>query len=290
MTRTSAADPNAADREKQTIVVERPFGDEAPVKVVLLGRPENWLPSQMTEEQLERIANLVATHGVEYVFAPDPSTFNAEICHRSDLAKIKCLPGTQAVIRGGHQADGLVIGRRDAVLIPSADCATTLLFQAGTGKLVVAHTGLKSLLDLPAIIGERKEKKVSVIVRMMREMIDGKNPLAAWIGLCIGPQHFTFPLDHPQFGEGNRRLLDHLHRHWPCYLPEPRESGQVDLRELIRQQLLLCGVPRLNILTDQNDTHSDTRLDNEPAWHSHRRGYDQDSPTSARNGVLVIHE
>ncbi len=269
-----------------------PFFEETDVTVQMYGPPYHWglrgIPEDRKEwrpEHKQTVQGLMCvlnSSDARRMYAPNPSTFNRRIAGRGEFNHfLRNETGDREILLGA-MADGVEIKRGEAVLIASADCPTTVLWDKHGNRVLVLHTGRECLINLK---DENFNPKDSIIFEAVKAM-GGRAPyLRAFITCGIKACHFSHPLDHPRYGAKNRLLIETVRKCWGdrCIEGDPQE-GCLSLSELIRSQLEHAGVNPQNIHTDGFDTFSDKDEDNSPRWHSYRR-----DRTNYRNGVVVFH-
>ena len=211
-------------------------------------------------------------------YAPRPLEFNAEIVHPHDLNE----PWGDRFWRG-KEADGVILQRpRQAFLIASADCPTLIFRNYFTGMIITSHAGRDCLFDRQKLFtGTPSRKKESVIQNLPNNLVPRE--MAAWIFCGIVGKYFSHPWDHLVNGEDNKKIS--LHFGEDCLVGDPWE-GRLELREVIKKQLIALGVPSWAINGDHVDTYSDREPNDRQQyrWHSARR----DGPGGGRNLVVVL--
>ena len=273
-----------------------------------LEKPEDY------QNDIYRQINLVAYDaGVRWLLAPRPSEFNALICTGEDLNVTVRAPvmrnaeGTveqrYVKIMRGCNADGVEIPRdgviRQGFWLSSADCPTLIVTDGR--RIICAHCGYKSLVDLQALVGKPTRPYFSVVDAVIAEFTKISVPpkkLKAFVTLGIGP-HFVVmrsvrqEIDH----EGDRILVYEKEKfatheaNWKkarFFKTTPSYDIATDIRKLTECQCLNRGIG--NVRIDDNDTFADKDKDGKSLWWSYERAMKQ-SPADKlkRNGVMVIH-
>jgi YfiH family protein len=135
--------------------------------------------------------------------------------------------GVIEVDQGGcaGQGDALVTRRRGlALLVAVADCGPVLLADPASETIAIAHAGWRGTL---AGICERT-------VAAMGAVGAAVSGVRAWIGPCIGPEHF-------EVGEEVAERFD------PEFVRRDRSRPHVDLPRAIASRLEAGGVPASGI-------------------------------------------
>jgi copper oxidase (laccase) domain-containing protein len=269
----------------------------------------NWTLKGVVEslKPLETHAHIFeALRGISYltdVYAPSPSTFNSEVVRTEDLRGEdmrsinfgirKNLYRGVGPLGKATNADG-VSGLRphDAYVMSSADCA--LLVVMCKGSVWAAHAGRNSLMDRTYIVtdGAKSSKRhMSVVDAIMEEIPphDRKHAMV-YIGFSISSgRHFQHPIDHPQFGHSNQKMLDWIAKYYfNQYDRQDADesfwiSGEIDLSLIIQRQLLDWGVRAENITSDGICTYTNRDRYGKYQWHSQAREKD-----GSRNLVVAV--
>jgi len=302
----------------------RPFDN---VEIRLFGRnggKTDWSIRHLTNENgspsseywtINSIARNIAR--VHWLLAPTPS-FDAALCTMEDL-KISIHGETQYLegedgeripayrpirIMRGHNADGVVLPDKEYPVkvgfwLSSADCPTLIVTDGR--RVICAHCGYKSLVDLQALVGKPTRPYFSVVDAVIAEFTKISVPpkkLKAFVTLGIGP-HFVVmrsvrqEIDH----EGDRILVYEKEKfatheaNWKkarFFKTTPSYDIATDIRKLTECQCLNRGIG--NVRIDDNDTFADKDKDGKSLWWSYERAMKQ-SPADKlkRNGVMVIH-
>lgn len=260
------------------------------VSVHLSGRPWDWnIGGDAKEDVLERVGAMALNLGLDNIYAPRPSTFNAQICDVEQLTELIDRYPTacshSVTIRRGCDADGVEIPPKAAFWISSADCITIITHDPGTGKTIAAHGGRDSLVDRTRIMaGKAREFESVVDAIAARYSNNALKRLRVFLTCGIFPEKFDHPCNHPEHGTKNRRMvLDVLAKWGPTCVVGDHFQGCLCLSEIIRAQFLRHGVKAHHIAHDGVDTYGDLDSDGQPRWWSHRRG-----DGKKRNGVLVV--
>jgi copper oxidase (laccase) domain-containing protein len=242
---------------------------------------ENWSLAGKTPEEaeennpgiLDRMERIATRFFLQTIYAPHPSTFNAEIADpRSDEWR----RWPSSLVRG-PLADGVVLREPGtAFVVSSGDCPTVILRDTDSGDVVAAHAGRDSLIKL-----DDSPHLISSMVAVLRPKRGAKAGIRAFIACGINYEHFTHPWNDPQNGERNRAMHAHAAEYEGAAFADD-EDGLISLKDLITGQLISNGLNDTRIGFDGADTYSDLGADGKPLWHSHRRG------DRTRNLVLVI--
>ncbi|MEX0931947.1 MAG: hypothetical protein WDZ88_04310 [Candidatus Paceibacterota bacterium] len=188
-------------------------------------------------------------------------------------------------------ADAFLLPPKSAGVIFPADCRTVVLMNRATGEVAMAHASLSGLLEESKLcedtskhypLGREVVEEESVVLEALRIILQkGGTPkdVHAYSFLGISPKGMKYPIDHPTFGDKNRRVLKYLRwlesdagRVGSCVV----DDCNINLRGIIYAQLSLAGVTEFF----QDEIHTDF----DSHWHSFRR-----NRTKERNMVLVAH-
>lgn len=258
------------------------------VIIYLFGRPHDF-SSQNIATRIETLKFYASKHMVMNIFSPFCERFNSKIVYKKNFPHKIILDDGLKMHRGVF-ADGVIMeNRQEAFFVPSADCPTIVV--AGKHIVIGAHAGRDSLLDRKKIhLGSKSKKHNSVVDAIIeRCLLAGEKikDLQVFITCGIKAENFRHPIGHPQYGEKNKILIEHLlQKYGDDCLRGRQEEGLISLEDLIKRQFVLHSVPPENIATDGIDTYGDYVL-NEYRWHSCARGKTP-REKKGRNGVLVI--
>ena len=300
--------------------VLKPF-DNSNIEIRLFGRPRDWSIAALNEEGLKKLADetgaaFAKIHGitadarVQTLYAPRPTEFNAVVCDHKDL-QLTFSTDMDAMVEAdfpenwdisvclGVNADGCDVPKGSAFWLSSADCPTLIVTDGR--RVICAHCGYKSLVDLQALVGKPTRPYFSVVDAVIAEFTKISVPpkkLKAFVTLGIGP-HFVVmrsvrqEIDH----EGDRILVYEKEKfatheaNWKkarFFKTTPSYDIATDIRKLTECQCLNRGIG--DVRTDDNDTFADKDKDGKFLWWSYERAMKQ-SPADKlkRNGVMVIH-
>jgi len=164
---------------------------------------------------------------------------------------------------GDVDTDGTTLREGDSIAMATGDCPTVVFWTPErSNRTVVVHAGRKSVLS-------------GVIYNAVRKLGCSKKTMHlinVYIVLGIGPKHFDHPMNHPEYGEANVRMIDKICRTYSDRCFSDLKKGCLDLSELIASQCTRAGIPRDNVVHDGRDTFSDRLPDGSYAWYSNRRG------------------
>lgn len=263
-------------------IVHRLFGN---IVIRCYGTPTDWRTNWPERKSVFRLAQLAEPLGIKSIVSP-ASDFSGGI--------------GQEVIRGYQFTDCQIslIGPGDGVIMPpggavwtaSADCATIILHNPINRKIVVAHAGLASLINLEQVeIGGEISNRSVVHQALIALDPDNRSEIRSGIRIftacSIGREHFDHPANHPEWGRRNLFLIAELERQYPGVISLPIGEGKISLTKLITAQFVEGGGREINVSHDGVDTYGDTieGSDGLPRWHSHRRN----PINKRRNGILV---
>ncbi len=232
--------------------------------------------------------------GIREVLMPKP-VFGTEVCQRSHLrTTIRFTHENKAVtLFRGYDADVCVVHRGETFGITTAGCAVGWMYHPSKPWILVAHMGLKCLLDMQAVfLGQKTQgRKYRSVVTAMMDKLDLRSgqlqEVQAGYEFPINPLHYSHEWDHPTDGRNNEILCEYIAQHFGkrCILgwdtPEKRVLGRIELGFMIREQYLGQGIQNQNIHSTSAPDVTDTL--GQPVWYDTRGPHGKD----ARNLVLV---
>lgn len=164
-----------------------------------------------------RIAGAVRALGGERIFAPYPSTFNAEIVDPKELWKNFPLSQDVAMFRNNEKpADGSFLRQAgDAGVFSAGGCA--IIVAVYRQQMIFAHAGRDCVLDRKLIEtggrehGRPRESVVySIIDAFGLELPSELEQLHAWVFYSIKPEDFPHEFDHPKYKAWNDGAAEYL--------------------------------------------------------------------------------
>jgi hypothetical protein len=241
------------------------------------------------------LPQVAAALGVKEFLAPKP-VFGRDVCSiqkfRTKIFFKDTHTGHSLTLLRGVNADICYLARGETYAISASGCAVGWIYNpAKPERLLVAHMGLKCLIDMNWAHGGSKEHLHGSVVDRMRRSL-GCTPaeetrLQAGYAFPIEPMRYRHEWTHPQDGEKNKRLCEHLVGAWgeECLVGWPhaqlRTHGCIDLGFLIRQQFKALGIPGDNIHGVSAPDVCDES--GNPLWYDTRGIFGRD----ARNLILV---
>lgn len=294
----------------QPTKVLHPFGDPS-VEIRLFGRNKgatDWNitplgnvlppPGSPLPEIYDQIASVVYDAGVQKVFAPRPTEFNAQLVASESLTTVHGpnypedpeyhLWRNFVTIHRGENADGCNVPVETAFWMSIADSPVIIAWSKRYRALICANGGLNSIVDRGKILGHPDQGRLydSVVDTIMSQI----PPENVEVRVCcgIGTEHFTHPWDNPQYGKENRAICEYIDRENCLALFGDPSKGKIDLPALIQHQFVGHGMPMSNFDKDNIDTFSDQDPTGEYTWWSSRRATTP-KEKRGRNGILVIH-
>lgn len=248
-----------------------------------------------TEGKREHVGEILCEEGIPIVYAPKPTQSNAVICHADEL-RMLLKTKNNVVFHRGIQADGVFFeDPGQCFWMSTADCLVIVLFHEPSGTWIATHAGRASLIDLPLIQEGKEPRKHFSVVDSACELFrnkfgsDATESVSAFMTCSIGPESFDHPLDHPDYGENNRKMLNYLLKHYGMTVVPNYKKGMISLSELARRQLIENEVPAHRIGFDLIDTATDSSAESKYAWWSHRRSFNEKDEETIhyRNGVFI---
>jgi copper oxidase (laccase) domain-containing protein len=246
------------------------------ISISLSGKPHNWAGYTHTW-------NFV--HDNEHprrpneVFCPTLGG-SADLIHTDITWAQSQLNAHGVTIYNNTKADAISINRRAGIIMKPADCPILVIYTST--KAVIAHCGRDNIFDRELILGKKPRSKRSVIISAMEKFAKpGKELVKAWVSFGISPEHFVHDPNHPEHGEYNQGLINHISTLYGNeYFHGNPWDGKIDLQKLVVRQLTEAGVLIENIQSVPYCTFS-----NEQSW-SHRRET-QRGNVSGRNLVYI---
>lgn len=259
--------------------VLKPFGPSGPT-VILFGRPFDGSMNRLKGNHLSDLGlfhilddlSKNNAHRFKEVLAPSPLEFNARICSVEDLGMHIQNGAGSLIVRRGCNADGAVVRRGMAFAVSTADCRTILYYCKLSGALIVAHAGVRSLVDAGCLLGGKDPRIHSSVV----------DAIVARSKTCGFYQPAAFSVCGARKIE-QRDLASFLRSRYPSTedpSTEVMEGNYLNLPLLISRQFGEYGI---KVGHDWIDTIHDRNSDGDFAWSSHRR-----DRTKERNLIVVI--
>jgi copper oxidase (laccase) domain-containing protein len=229
--------------------------------------------------------------GVTEILSPRPD-FSGRICTREELTvQLENIVGRCEVSRilrhpENVSADGVEIKPGQAFYIASGDCPTLVVFDPIGKRLIAAHAGRDCLWDREHVLNDKTAREHASIVDAAMLEFDDVPPeeLKAFIACGIAAKNFSHSLTDPNLKSKNLEMIAALEKNCPIEFMGKDSAGCINLREIIRSQLISHGLRPDAIGCDAIDTYGDTDSTGEHYWWSNRRG-----DKTVRNGVLVIY-
>lgn len=271
---------------KPTRILETPCKK---AKIYLFGMPHDFSPRGNLSIIMETLRFYAARNGVKNIFNPSCRKFNAKIIHAESLRNKIRLRGNLIIHQGGF-ADGVILtNKQEGFFIASADCPT--IVACGEKFVITAHAGRDCLIDKKEIhTGKPSRKHRSVVDAIIEKFFIAKEntkKMRVFITCGIKSENFPHPINHHQYEEKNKTLIEYLiAKYGKDYFRGDPKDGLISLKDLIKTQFTLHGVPAENLQSDNIDTYSDNIL-GRPIWHSCARGKTP-KEKKRRNGVLVM--
>lgn len=277
------------------------------VRVLGFGYPHDYNLRELKIEQhlrapqnqlvVDTLSVIARKHNVRSFLAPKVLNNQNEFCHefkkKPAVEKGFFLPFTDTTLYRDFTAEGCVLQKGEAFVMPAADCIVAV-GKLTNGTVVAFHAGRDSLYDKAiAIEGSILYQCASVVDAMYSYLIEGNDTdrylleNSKWQFLpSISPgPHFAHPWDDPVRGQNNEKVTTHLIRDYggEVVLNHP-SLGEFDLQEILTKQLCNYGVDRLDIARSSECTYKD-ECAGQHTWHSNRR--DQ-GKSRMRNLFVVI--
>ncbi len=250
-----------------------------PISTVTLGPDEalkKWKITNLSLKHLQRQENTFRNYEmmhllhtifsileIEEAYAPHVSAQSANIVEAQDVRLNRIVlrgPGKKFLWRNNHlRADGLILPPGKAFIMSASGCP--VLIATGCGHMIVAHAGRESLIDRKFIeTGIKSRPQVSVvgsIVQKFWEYNIHPTRLCFHVMYAIPPSEFVHHLDHPIYGEYNRKLITYLLCRCPSAIfGQNPTKFHLNLGALIIKQSYDYGVSDV-VVTDCLDEYDD---------------------------------
>lgn len=238
------------------------------------------------QDVLARLGILAKQTDVSGIYAPTVSPFNHKICSLADFTTKIPLPGSDATLLRGINAEGTFVPFEAATFITAADCA--VIVAKGNGKTIVAaHACRDSLMPTGKVWDTECESIIPALVTSLESTPD---PMRVFICQGINGEHFRHNISDANNPNRfyNLKLLEYLQNRWPQCIRIEDGNLCIYLTPLIKWQLQQLGMAEEDIATDGCCTYCDKGGDGKPLWWSHQRWWDNKMDTAdGRNGYLI---
>lgn len=242
------------------------------------GMPINWSFRGLLDEDLQGVflrqalGYVANAYGIQEIIAPTPE-FGVQVYGGNHLesdfptqVRIQDKESLRKLtIYRGLKADGWVLGPGETYGITQAGCAIVIILDPMTGQVGVAHAGLRCVIDEEYLFGGKAKREyesiVDALIYQMTQCERARPYLRAIIAFPISPELYLHQWDHPEWGEKNRGLCQHLMKRYGsgAVLDNPRELGRVDIAHIVRTQLVRKGfradsietLPAYDLLQDE---------------------------------------
>lgn len=270
------------------------------IHILAFGLPFNWstslLRSQEDVRQYDLGKRLFAItanqENIETILSPCTQLSNSRICHPSELTTLIVLPAeplaqSKISVRRGSDADGVIVGPRQAFYVSTGDCIVGVMIDTKSLKTVAFHASRESLIPKQWLEPEEhdEEPRKPSVIDQAHSALQAEGPIKVFLGCGIGALNFDHPLDHPKFGDQNKRLIRLVSSRYgqDCLVEDRMKDGCLSLQTIARKQCLELDIPDRNIASDGIDTFADGDHNGKPIWWSKRRG-----DIHNRNGIFVF--
>lgn len=215
-------------------------------------------------------------------YAPSPVMMNAVVVESTAMINCRAIHmngrDSEILYRGIH-ADGFgFVNLWNSYAVSAADCAL-IVVQHGD-KILAAHAGRDSVIDMGAMKGQAHRPQESVVYAIRNKLKQRQKSLAmrdvrVWVGFSISPGPHFAHAKNDEKNPHNRTMVEYIiRRYGPSCFKEDGQGGALgwlDTKELIRRQCLSLGIQEKCIEFDSVCTYSDTNPQGEHLWYSNRR-------------------
>jgi hypothetical protein len=228
----------------------------------------------LREKLLATLAVEASRYGIKRIYVPRVDEFNAHLARPEVFInpEIEIIGNDIELLRSDDPSffhDGVILKPGEAAFIITGDCPTIATYSDDeTEPIIASHAGRNSL---HTVNHKHRTNSNSVVDEIAKQY---RNPESVHLRIIagIGKEQFTHPLDHPTYGEHNRKLVQYFAQFGAA---DPADQkGCLDLIQAITSQAVANGVFN-DISWDGIDTTTDPRF-----WSNRRDG-------KPRNGILV---
>ena len=262
----------------------------------------NWSLRKLQDEKFELARRMLLRYAKNStIWAPPPVEHNGLVVCPKEISFDEIDIATEGIIiRRGKYADGVILHSiLDAFLFSPADCATLILSYEdanGQKKVIGAHASRNSVINTSRFTTKTITREHEGIVESVLSHVPDSQVVnvKAWIGIGIsaGPHfaHNTTDKENPW----NSAFIYYVREKYgsECFMDDEKNGtlGWLDLKILVKKQLLLFGIPEENIEIDTVCTYLDRHPSGEHMWYSNVRNneHEDNRREAYRNLVLVV--
>ncbi len=270
-------------------------------QVLVSGKTRDWGVSEERNNFLN-LTQEACQLGVFNILAPRISNTSDKVVDREKLEEhgsymVSGPFGPVSISRGRDEANAVLVEPGEAGFFAVADCPVAVVRDPQTKRVVCAHAGRDCIIDPMQVKKDHPGRNhPSIIDAVMTGYFpeESRSSLQVFITCGIQAKSFSHSMDHADYGEYNKKLIEHISNHWgdECIVGEDKSRGCISLAGIISRQCEKYGVLPGNVWADDIDTFSDVsdvggqnvhRLWSHRRWvENGKRGID------GRNGVLVV--
>ena len=226
------------------------------LRVFVLGKPKNWKDDIKNHGE---ILGLLGKEGISKLYLPNISGFTGVVCEDYQFDYFSKIGNLD--IYNHLKTEGLIIPKQSAALFCTADCPTVVYYDYTRDTMIAFHAGLGSLVDLPMILTDQRSRFEESVIDDMVGLIEEPENYEIYIIGCISHNSFIYDLNDQKYGEGNKKILDHLvHNFGGDTVPFGSNHCGISLPNIIKRQFLDHGFDTNRIHVDDIDTHTDPRF------------------------------
>lgn len=214
-----------------TMTTFAPFGQETGVLVNILGLPIDW--SKVTNRTLEQLAQLTKESGANHLYLPNTSYDNAKVIGPEEETwyESKC---HQVKVRRGPNINGLLLPPKSAVFVSSNDDPVIVVRNYETEEVVVATTGLSSLIRYPEsdprlVCNRETESVIEEVVELFDFRKKTKKRDLLSVQICGGL--WSANVSYPTFTV-KPLFIDNQNNYRPNPKGKPKVTGQDNINLL----------------------------------------------------------
>lgn len=217
-------------------------------------RLQNWSlrPLQTQDDAFNHhaLANglraVLGSIGAKTAYAPSVANMSAIVAHPEEIKKNRIRLGEAELYRNPeYPADGVFLQPGEAFVMSVAGCPT-IIATAGE-HMIVAHAGLRSLVETDAVLGKPSRRHVSIVYTIIEELLKKGEPLneiVLYMMFCMPAELFDHHPMHPEYGPYNRKLVEMIDTLWNG--STVRKDGNVflDMESVFVNQAREMGIRR----------------------------------------------
>ncbi len=206
---------------------------------------KNWsLAKLQTQEDVRsnvalcrHIRKAVHTMGVHTCLAPNVVAFSGLVTEGKALVNALGIGGKITIYRNKLvSADGVPVPKGHALIMSGA--GSPAIIAAGRGMVIIGQAGLRSLVDMGAVVGNPTREHMGILYSIVSEF--NKNGVPAK-ELSIHMVGAIAPHDYEHDTASNKNLLEFISERWPNGVWKRK---YISLEGILLGQAKECGISR----------------------------------------------